>query len=822
MAYRENINKFNINIGIDTLKISFFSIINILFVLILSGFAAASSINVTTDPAASNVYLNNSFQGVSDLSGFFQISDLSQGYYSLIVNRTNYTTESSELNLLNNTNVSIAFTLTLSIIQEPEAQSVQNGSIILTTTPGSANAYLNGTLKTTTNPGGGGKIPDIVPGFYNLKVNKTGYTTDTRNIQIDEGENESVTVALASIAPDVPGVVQNGSIILTTTPGSANAYLNGTLKTTTNPGGGGKIPDIVPGFYNLKINKTDYTTDTRNIQIDEGENESVTVALTSTIPEPEYPVVVTENSTSLTPLGFVFNGATYSMNDFSNATFFVRLNKTDSISWMLNGDVMFSNSTNSSSFKFNPGVMWLPDPNNFSKTIANVTVLTSGQSASWVIHVVDALNPFFKNVDGSDDSVGSQDTAVHVLTNNDAVSFSNLNVTIWNGHAKRFFYHQLSPLADGGNTDWRFNITNIAEGLNDLFYISGFDTKSNSEIFVALPAGSRTHWRDFKPPPKNRDAEGPEGSVKPSSGGGGSTLTLDALAKLRKPQLVYVTMEKDVLALDEKNKIKLDAKFYDSEGGVKSIEGQIIPPVGKTLYLKFNLVKGSHNYGTWESEIIGQFSGKYEIYSITMIANDTNIDPVKELVHERSFYVVSEASVSEGEQLGLVYTLLNQSNVKNGTDIQISIDARDSKGITNATAYVESNRQSLNLIIPLKLVKGSSTYGTWVGSFTTEIPDSTYQLVGIELSNGGNSTLLHVSERSVYVKQLPKDSNQINPLIGNVVASNALFSEEWVKEMLNEPLIPTTLAFSLMGTIMIFAYLGPKINKQFAKLKHNK
>ena len=77
-----------------------------------------------------------------------------------------------------------------------ESQAPRTGELVVKTTPGEAQVYLNDEPKGMTSPEGEIRLPDMQPGRYNLRVSLPGYQSFEKGITIETGEPQTVYVTL--------------------------------------------------------------------------------------------------------------------------------------------------------------------------------------------------------------------------------------------------------------------------------------------------------------------------------------------------------------------------------------------------------------------------------------------------------------------------------------------------------------------------------------------------------------------------------------------------------------------------------------------------
>jgi hypothetical protein len=83
-----------------------------------------------------------------------------------------------------------------------ESQAPRTGELVVKTTPGEAQIYLNDEPRGMTSPEGEIRLPDMQPANYNLRVSLPGYQSFERSITIEAGEPQTVYVTLVQ-KPDI-------------------------------------------------------------------------------------------------------------------------------------------------------------------------------------------------------------------------------------------------------------------------------------------------------------------------------------------------------------------------------------------------------------------------------------------------------------------------------------------------------------------------------------------------------------------------------------------------------------------------------------------
>ena len=151
----------------------------------------------------------------------------------------------------------------------------------------------------------------------------------------------------------------------------------------------------------------------------------------------------------------------------------------------------------------------------------------------------------------------------------------------------------------------------------------------------------------------------------------------------------------------------------------------------------------------------------------------------------------------------IVYTLLDKSRVDEISNVTLRLDSRDIDGIDNIIATISKihGDDSTSFTIPLRLVSGKNTYGTWEGTFEVNQGDTTYKVITITLSNSNDTRTELISDRSVYASKnlpMPVDNTNFNSFVtGNVIGKS--FSN-----IANGPFMLTLL--SLFVVVFISAF----------------
>lgn len=82
-----------------------------------------------------------------------------------------------------------------------ESERPRAAGLVIKTTPGETEIYLNDELKGMTSPEGEIRLPDLKPGTYNLRVSLPGYQSFEKPVTVADGEEQTVDVTLVQKSP---------------------------------------------------------------------------------------------------------------------------------------------------------------------------------------------------------------------------------------------------------------------------------------------------------------------------------------------------------------------------------------------------------------------------------------------------------------------------------------------------------------------------------------------------------------------------------------------------------------------------------------------
>ncbi len=787
-------------------------------------------LTVQTTPAGADLYLGGVPIGTSPLVEY----DVEPGTYELLIQKESYEDQVWEVTLEAGFVTTVTATLT--------ELNVTPGQLTVHTTPG-ATVFADATWVGDANSTGM-LTTYLLPGTYEIMAGKTGYTSRVGSVTIAEGNSQEIDLNLTPInvtlqvtsnvigaaiqldgvatglvtlngtpvnvsaLPDVAhevrltaaGYVENFVMVGPFTPESVQAvnvnllHQNAFVNLTTTPVGATIMVDnvtqpnatpmsliLTPGSHTITATKAGYVP---NVFVTPAYTHGQDVALTLTL------VAVPNNITG--------QGADIPSPFFETetATFWVSTLLPASVNWYVNGTLIQSSAAGTnSSFNYTPSI--LVTSNSVPLTIR---AETPAGDVTWNVNVINYLNPFFQ---GAPEATDPAVPNVHVISNNEKHNFTTVSVVIHLGTGSDVTL-PLEPFISGIETDWQaaYNATN--DTTNDITQIiATYLDDANATVTETHQVTNRGYCVNDQCGAGNTGTTTTTGgSNRPKGGGGGGGGgALPGQTSLT-PEVVYVVFDKDLVPVADEAHLKLDARI-EFGGKITGVEAVLLQPDGETRTLKLERTSGSDTYGTWEVAIGDLEVGKYTLTSVTL---RTAGPSEKVRIRDRSFYASDGSAASE--PFTLVYTTLDASSVENGTTVKITIDAADPDGLASAIATVRSSKGAL-FDVDLERTAGNAQYGTWTGTFVVDTPDSTFAVTSITLARAdGEDREIDVADRSVYVKQVEGAGNL---LTGNVAGDG---SGSFLERMTKEPLLPSLVAFTLMGLVIAGVWVRERMKER--------
>lgn len=562
---------------------------------------------------------------------------------------------------------------------------------------------------------------------------------------------------------------------------------------------GGIPPEIIVGnSTNATIIPPGNSTNNTITPPNNGTNATISPPGNSTGTQGNSSAKITGSSTNLTkPLP----ASAYHMFETDSARFFVNLNQSGNVSWSVDGKGVLNTTGPNSTFIWTPGLLYT---SNVKKSA--VTASTGTDFEQWDVDVEFVVNAFFSGQDDGPDSVGSADAKVHVFTNTKKASFTQLAVVLESEGGVKSTHNLAVQFANNSEVDWSAFIQGLPYGDSYIAEAVGFDNNTNLTTKFVFPR-LRAHYHNWPPNVQSNSQSSSVSSSERSSE--------EAAPRQYLPNLVYVLFEHDVVNISQRQRVTLDAKI--DRGEILGIRAFILTPAGSRMEPNLKLVSGTAGYGTWQAEFdVPSVPGRYLLERVAIRVNNTR-ESFQVLANGTSFYAINE-TVSPEERLMLVNTLLNVSVVDPRGRVLFSVDARDSAGITNATAEVEISRGRKRIgifTVQLGLKGNNSQYGTWQAVIAAEEQDSTYSVREVTLYNRNDSKPYAITKRSFYVNPERKSAslaaNQITGYVTGPIERAGKWSIDQIRKM---PLVPTLLGFGIALAIAGVMVTGGNVKQR--------
>ena len=198
-------------------------------------------------PSGATIYLNGNSQGTSPLT----MNNLLPGTYTIMATLNGYNSNLQAITVYSGRTAGYYPSLTPS-----PNPPVTPGSIYAQSSPAGAGIYLSGVYYGTSPI----TINNLPPGSYSVMAYLSGYSADTRVIQVYSGQSSSYYPTLQ------PSSGPTGAIYAQSSPDGAAIYLNGQYYGTSPI----TLPNLAPGIYTMKGSLAGYSDDTERISVSAG------------------------------------------------------------------------------------------------------------------------------------------------------------------------------------------------------------------------------------------------------------------------------------------------------------------------------------------------------------------------------------------------------------------------------------------------------------------------------------------------------------------------------------------------------------------------
>jgi len=246
---------------------------------ILEPIAPPGYISVSSSPSNAYIDLDGDYTGSITPK---TLSSVSQGRHTIRLRHTDYYDWTTTVDVVSGRTSSVSVALT-------PISSPTLGSISVSSSP--SGAYIKsldgigygGVLKTPCT------VPNVKPGTHVIELSLAGYEDWSTSVQVNPGGISSVSATLVPKTTPATG----GTISVSSSPSSANVYLDNTYKGITPL----TIPDVSTGTHTIKVTLAGYDDWSQNVQVTSGETLPIPASLTKTstptpTPTPKAPTTV--------------------------------------------------------------------------------------------------------------------------------------------------------------------------------------------------------------------------------------------------------------------------------------------------------------------------------------------------------------------------------------------------------------------------------------------------------------------------------------------------------------------------------------------------
>jgi hypothetical protein len=213
------------------------------------------SISFASTPSGADIYLDNVLQSAKTPS---TITGVSAGSHTYIIRLTGYNDATGTVT------VTAGLTATVSVTLTP---IVTTGSISFASFPSGADIYLDNVLQSAKTPS---TITGVSAGSHTYILRLTGYNDSTGTVTVTAGLTATVSVTLTPI-------VTTGSISFSSSPSSADIYLDNVLQSAKTPA---TITSVSAGSHSYLLRLAGYNDSTGTVTVTAGMTATVSVTLT--------------------------------------------------------------------------------------------------------------------------------------------------------------------------------------------------------------------------------------------------------------------------------------------------------------------------------------------------------------------------------------------------------------------------------------------------------------------------------------------------------------------------------------------------------------
>jgi hypothetical protein len=191
---------------------------------------------------------------------------------TITVSKAGYTTWSGQLSGMPADKEHVAVYATLNPLPtQTTVPPVQNGAVYAQSNPAGAAIYLNGNLQGYSPL----TIPNLPPGTYSMKASLSGYTPDTRLINVYTGQTATY---YPNLQQSPPAPRSTGTVSVTSSPNAALVYMDGDYQ--------GKTPltvTLYPGSHSFRMSLPGYNDYSTSVYVSANTNQKLNAVLNTAV-----------------------------------------------------------------------------------------------------------------------------------------------------------------------------------------------------------------------------------------------------------------------------------------------------------------------------------------------------------------------------------------------------------------------------------------------------------------------------------------------------------------------------------------------------------
>ncbi|MDD4127533.1 MAG: PEGA domain-containing protein [Methanomicrobium sp.] len=220
------------------------------------------TISIKSSPSGASVYLDGNYQGQTPTT----VSGVTKGAHTIELNKAGYNEWVGQVTIYSGQTSTIYPTL------EP-ITTPSTGTLYVTSTPGGAYIYLDGSYEGVTPYSGSYVIDNVNAGTHTLTLKLSGYKDATTSVSVLGGGTATASIPLTQQG----STVTTGTLDLSSTPTGANVFINNEYK--------GISPfslTLGAGQYQVTFRLPGYTDSTTTATVNAGATSTILGSLVPT------------------------------------------------------------------------------------------------------------------------------------------------------------------------------------------------------------------------------------------------------------------------------------------------------------------------------------------------------------------------------------------------------------------------------------------------------------------------------------------------------------------------------------------------------------